>query len=63
MDGVGRFLSVRAPSRRGVDRGRDRRGRGADISVAIGGVLVVAGTYVGALARPAPLETPVEATA
>ena len=34
-----------------------------DISVAIGGVLVVAGTYVGALARPAPLETPVEATA
>lgn len=34
-----------------------------DISVAIGGALVVAGTYVGALAGPRPVETPVEATA
>lgn len=38
-------------------------GEALDSSVAIGGVLVVAGTYVGALARPAATEVPVEATA
>lgn len=34
-----------------------------DWSIAIGGVLVVAGTYVGALAQAKPVEVPVEATA